>query len=182
MGTRTRMTYTDFCRLPDDNLVHEIIDGVHYMNPAPVPFHQKVIGMLFTQIQGYLTEHPLGEAYFAPVDILFSDYDVVEPDLVYIAREHLDILTEKNVQGAPDLLAEVLSPGTRKKDLELKYHLYEQHGVREYWIVDPGLKTVRVLRLEQGRYREAALLGHGDTLTTPLLPGLEIPLVKVFAR
>lgn len=118
--------------------------------------------------------------YFAPIDILFTKHDVVEPDLVYIANENLHILTDKNVQGPPDLLAEVLSQATKKRDSELKFALYQKHGVQEYWIVDPVTLTIRVLRLEDKQYQEALLLDQSGILTTPLLPGLNIPLQTVF--
>jgi Uma2 family endonuclease len=117
-------------------------------------------------------------ALFAPFDILFSKHDVVEPDLLYFsAARYAAVVTEKNAQGPPDLAVEILSPGTRRRDEVLKRRLYGRMGVSEYWIVDPGAETVKVFRLEKGKYRHHDLaLEDGDVLTTPLLPGLAIPL------
>jgi Uma2 family endonuclease len=116
--------------------------------------------------------------------VLFSDFDVLEPDLLYISQARLaQVLTEKNVQGAPDLVVEVGSPSTRRRDEKLKYQVYERFGVSEYWVVDPDLDVVKVHRLVDGRYVKAQELSleNGDVLTTPLLPDLEIPLTRLFA-
>ena len=100
---------------------------------------------------------------------------MVVPDLVFVATEHLSLITEKNLQGVPDLLVEILSPTTTTIDRRVKHALYELVGVPEYWIVDPERNTVQVFRLSGGRYAEALALGLGDRLETPLLPGLSIP-------
>lgn len=177
-----RLTYQDLLAMPEDGKRHELIDGVYYVSSAPRPLHQVVLTLLTALLGRHLDDQPLGQLLIGPVTVVFSDTDVVEPDLIYIARERLGIVTEINVSGgAPDLVVEILSPSTRRRDLVLKRRLYESRGVGEYWIVDPRAATVQVLRLDGGSYRAAAVLGAGDELTTPLLPGLAVPLDAVFA-
>lgn len=129
-----------------------------------------------------VVEEGLGLVLPAPVDVVLSEHDVVEPDLVFISRERRDRITEANIQGAPDLVVEVLE-STRRRDEITKRHLYERHGVREYWLVDPELETVKVWRAgERGFERRAELsLERGDSLTTPVIPGLELPLSRLFS-
>jgi len=180
--TSTKMTYEDLLLLPEDGLRHEIIDGEHYVNASPVTKHQRVSYNLIVEIGIYLREHPVGRLYPAPLDIVFSPYDVVEPDLLFITNERSEIITTKNIQGAPDLLVEILSESNRKYDEVTKRALYERTGVGEYWIVDPVSDTVRVFRRNAtGRYEIAANLSRDETLTSPLFPTLEIQLDEIFA-
>jgi len=181
----TRLTYDDFVRFPDDGLRHELIDGVHYVTPSPVTRHQQLSGRLYLAIGNYLEAHPeTGHLFHAPFDVIFSRWDVVEPDLLFIAADQLEILTTANVQGAPALVIEILSPGTRKRDLGIKRELFERGGVREYWVVDPKLADVAVYcRNLDGLLAPAGALtaADGSMLTTSLLPGFELPLAKLFA-
>jgi len=179
-----KFTYEDFVKFPDDGNRHEIIDGEHYVTPAPNTKHQRIVSRLTGSLVGYLDHHPIGEVFVAPFDVVFSNFSVVEPDLLYISRERRDILTDKHVQGAPDLVVEVLSPGTRKTDEVKKRDLYKRFGVREYWIVDPELDTIKVYRQVEGAFARVAELSAeaDDTLTTPLLPGWSVALTKIFAE
>jgi Uma2 family endonuclease len=180
----TRLTYDDFVLFPDDGKRHEIIDGEHYVTPSPSRRHQKLSGRLYFAIEHCVRAHPgIGEIYYAPFDVVLSLHDVVEPDLVFVAADQVDILTEKNVQGPPALVIEILSKSTRKRDAQMKRRLFERTGVREYWLVDPELDTVQVFRLTAGGKlaRVAELTAEDDyTLTTPLLPGCEIGLRELF--
>jgi Uma2 family endonuclease len=179
-----RLTYDDLVRMPDDGMRHEIIDGVHYVTPSPVLRHQTLVRRLLVAIANYLDAHPgAGEVFSAPLDTVFTPSDVVEPDLLLVAGDQLDILTEPNVQGAPALVIEILSPGTKTQDLGVKQQLYDRGGVREYWVIDPETNTVGVFRrAEDGGFPEVAgMKVSADTdLSTPLLPGLTIPLAKLF--
>lgn len=177
-----RFTYEDFLLFPDDGKRHEIIDGEHFVTPSPNTRHQVIVGNLYWALRGFLEQHPLGRAFLAPFDVVLSNYDVVEPDLLYISRQRLDVLTTKNVRGAPDLVIEIVSEGTRRKDEVIKRRLYERSDVGEYWVVDPELESVKVYqRAEQGLRRAAEYSNEaGDVLTTPRLPGLELPLADVF--
>ncbi|HXA16627.1 MAG TPA: Uma2 family endonuclease [Thermoanaerobaculia bacterium] len=180
--TSTKMTYEDLLLLPDDGLRHEIIDGEHYVNASPITRHQRVSMRIIAEILFYLREHPVGELFHAPFDVVFSRYDVVDPDLIFISNARRDIVTVKNIQGAPDLLVEILSQSNRRDDEVTKQALYERTGVGEYWIVDPARDVVRVFRRNAaGRYERAAELSENDTLTSPLFPTLEIQLQSVFS-
>jgi Uma2 family endonuclease len=183
-GPSVRLTYDDFVHFPDDGKRHELIDGEHYVTPSPNTKHQSIVFNLSGLIWAYLKGHRVGVAFGSPLDVVFSHFDVVEPDLLFVSDSRRKILTRKNVQGAPDLVVEVGSPGTRRRDELLKHQLYERFGVSEYWVVDPDLDLIKVHRLIDGRYTRVAelTLGAGDVLTTPLLPGLELPLAEIFAE
>jgi Uma2 family endonuclease len=178
-----KLTYDDFVLFPDDGQRHELIDGEHYVTPSPNLKHQAISRNILTSIGFYLRNHPVGRIYAAPLDVVFSHFDVVEPDLLFVAETRREVLTAANVQGAPDLVVEIGSPSTRRRDEKLKHRLYERFGVSEYWVVDPDIDVIAVYRLMDGEYLRAQELSfdRGDVITTPLLPGLEIPLAVVFA-
>jgi Uma2 family endonuclease len=179
-----RLTYDDFLRFPDDQR-HEIIDGEHYVTPSPTVRHQVLVGRLHYAVESFLREHAgLGRVFVARLDVVFTLWDVVEPDLLFVGADQSGIVTEKNVQGAPALVIEVLSPGTRKTDEHIKRRLFERAGVREYWLVDPELDLVNVFRRRSdGSFpREVELSREAhDILTTPVIPGLSIPLDELLA-
>ncbi len=181
-----RLTYADLRRLPDDGMRHELIDGEHYVTPAPRPKHQRVSSRIFLHVGMYLEEHPVGRMYYAPLDVLLTDFDCVEPDLLYVSSEcEQRQMTEDCLEGAPDLVVEILSPSTKRFDQGVKHRLYERFGVSEYWIVDPEKESVRVYRQEDDRLQLCEeLLRQGGAsapiLSTPLLPGFAIALDKIF--
>lgn len=181
----TRLSWDDLVQLPEDGKRHELIDGEHYVTPTPVPRHQVVVGNLFGMIWSHLREHRTGHVYTAPFDVILSKHDVVEPDVLYISHERArTIELTPWVKGAPSLVVEVGSPGTRKQDETIKLELYGRYGVDEYWVVDTELDIIKVFRRSGGRFDCVAelRLDDGDILTTPLLPGLTIPLREVFAE
>ena len=152
------------------------------MSPSPFTKHQRVSFNLSVILGVFLKQHPIGRVFAAPMDVVLSDTDVVEPDLLFIASEHASIITEKHIMGVPDLVVEVLSQGSRKTDEIIKRRLYEQFGVKEYWIVDPELESVKVYRMQDTGFVRIAELSveNGSVLTTPLLPDLTIPLFEIF--
>jgi Uma2 family endonuclease len=178
-----KLTYDDFLLFPDDGKRHELIDGEHYVTPSPARKHQKIAWNLNGLLWIYLQNHPVGDAFGAPFDVVFSHFDVVEPDLLFVSAERrAKVITDQNVQGAPDLVVEIGSPSTRKRDETIKRLLYERFGVREYWVIDPELDAIKVYRRVGERYERVAelTLEAGDTLTSPLLPALDLPLSKIF--
>ena len=177
-----RLTYDDFVQFPDDGLRHEIIDGVHYVTASPNLRHQRLVGRLHAAFVLYLREHPeAGEAFLSPFDVVFTQFDVVEPDLLFVAADQQDILTEKHVRGAPAIVIEIFSPTTQTRDERIKYQLFAREGVREYWLVDPDGNRVAVCRrAADGSFPRLVELGTTDTLTTPLLPGFAIVLEDLF--
>lgn len=176
----TKLTYADYLALPDDGLRHEIIEGKHYVTPSPVTRHQRISLRLAQLIQNYLDAHPVGELFIAPFDVLLSNHDIVEPDLLFLSTARAHFLTSKNLQGPPDLVVEILSPGTRRRDKGLKRNLYERVGVEEYWLIDPDQDEVMVHRRGTTGFEHVVRLSRAEVLTTPVLPGLDLPLERVF--
>ncbi len=171
-------TYDDLQYWENDHLRHEIIEGEHYMSPSPIPYHQIVSGNLFYEILDYVKKKQLGKIFSAPIDVVFHDSDVCVPDLVFVSNKNRHIIGDKNIQGAPDLIIEILSPGTEKLDKGLKYKRYAYYGVKEYWIVDPKAQLIEVHDLE-----EQALLQvfpKNQILNTPTFPDIDLNLSKIF--
>lgn len=179
LTNKVRLTYEDYAALGDEQR-YELLDGDLYMVPAPGWFHQIVSRNIEFVLWPFVKQHQLGTVVDAPVDVVLSLEDVVQPDLVYIAHHRRHIITEKNVRGAPDLIVEVLSPTSLERDKLVKRTLYEKHGVREYWIVDPVGKWIEVLRLGEAGYQLHGVFFEHDTLTSPLLPSFALPLSIVF--
>jgi len=177
-----KLTYDDYARIPDDGQRHEIIDGEHYAMPAPSRRHQRLSLELGSRLHLFVKDRRLGEVYDAPFDVLLSRHNIVQPDLMFISSERIGIVTDDNVQGAPDLIIEILSASTRRLDETVKLGLYDRYSVPEYWTFDTDRKTSRVYRRTlQGLRLMAELSAEaGDVLTTPLLPGIEIPLAEIF--
>ncbi|MGH8930789.1 MAG: Uma2 family endonuclease [Egibacteraceae bacterium] len=168
-ATYTGLTYDDLASFPDDNLRRELIDGELIVTAAPVRRHQRVILELASRLLVYVKENG-GEVYVAPLDVKFSDANVVEPDVLYIRPEHVDREEPRFVSSA-DLVVEVSSPSMRRLELVRKRELYQRFGVPEYWYVDLDADRVEVYRLCDGMYGLPTLLGMDDTLTSPQLPG-----------
>jgi Uma2 family endonuclease len=182
-STAVKLTYDDFVHFPDDGQRHELIDGEHYVTPSPNTTHQRVVGTLHWLIRSYLETHPIGQIFLAPYDVVFSQFDVVEPDLLYLSNERAaQVLTPLHAKGVPELVIEIGSQGTRKRDETIKRRLYERAGVSEYWIVDPTTEAVRLYAREGDRFAQPVELSRaaGDVVTTPLLPGLTLPLGRIF--
>jgi len=180
-----KLTYDDFLSFPDDGLRHELIDGEHYVTPSPTTKHQRVSRDLLIWLAGCLRASGRGEVLAAPFDVVLSWYDIVEPDLLVILNDQAQILTDKHVRGAPAIVIEILSPGTRGRDETAKRQLYETSGVREYWMVDPEREVVTLCRrLHGGGFAHAIVLSAAGAavLTSPLLPGLSLALPDLFGR
>jgi Uma2 family endonuclease len=180
-----KLTYDDYVLFPDDGLRHEIIDGEHCVTPSPILRHQSISGNLFLPVAIWLKTHPIGRIFYAPCDVIFSHFDIVVPDLLYMSHERAaEVMLAKHVRGAPELVIEIGSPGTRKRDETTKRRLYERAGVSEYWVVDPEPDVLRIYRREGEVFGRAVELTReaGEILTTPLLPGLEVPLADIFGE
>jgi Uma2 family endonuclease len=178
-----KLTYDDFVLFPDDGKLHELIDGEHYVTPSPNVRHQQIQGDLFALMWTYLEAHPIGRVFTSRLDVVFSRFDVVEPDIIYLSHERAEnVVTKANLQGAPELVIEIGSPSTRQRDETIKRHLYERSGVSEYWVIDPDIDVVRVYRRTGDSFARPIELSReaGDVLTTSLLPGLELPLARIF--
>src|SRR2546430_5869485 len=163
---RSGLTYEDYCALPDDGLRYEIVDGMLFAEPAPRRAHQKAVGNLFAILHAWVRAHDLGEVYVAPFDVILDPRTTVAPDLVFVVKDRLAIVAERGVEAAPDLLVEVLSPGTARRDRVRKLNADARHGVRHYWLVDPQAETVEGFELVEGAYRPRAA-GRGGGRRSP---------------
>ncbi len=174
-----RFTYQDYLLLPEDKR-YEILDGDLCVVAAPNMRHQRISKRLERALTA-LEEKGLGEMFHAPYDVILSDENVVQPDLLFVRKENAGVVTDMNLQGPPDLAVEILSPGTRNKDLEIKRKIYASYGVQEYWIVDPNVHSVEVLVLSETGYTSAGVYGKTGRFSSPLLPELNLSLSEIFA-
>jgi len=175
------LSYEDYCALPDDGKRHEILDGELYMTPPPSMGHQRVAGNLFVALRTFVTGRKIGEVLIAPVDVILERTSVVVPDLLFVGRYRAGIVTDRGVEGAPDLIVEILSPGTERRDRVEKAQLFARHGVAHYWLVDPVAHVLEAFELGQGVYRRTARLsGEADFVPT-LFSGLTIGLASLWS-
>lgn len=152
------------------------------MTPAPKTRHQRTVGRLYVALAEFVRKQDLGEVFLAPFDVVFGERTAVQPDLLFIRKDRLSIVTELNVQGAPDLVIEVLSPSNASFDRETKLQVYARAGVRELWYVDPDVRTVEILELgDDGRYVLTATLAGNASAVSAALPALSLTLDEVFA-
>jgi Uma2 family endonuclease len=183
--SQRKLTYADFLLFPDDGKRHEIIDGVHCVTPCPNFSHQELLGRLHLALGNFLaTRRALGRVVLSPFDVVMSNHDVVEPDLLFIAGDQQAIITDANVQGPPALVIEILSPSTRRRDVGIKRALFDRSGVREYWLVDPAGSVTVCRRAADGTFPTVATLTRVDAhvLTTPLLPDFSLSMADLFAE
>lgn len=173
-----RYTYDDLALFPDDHLRRELIDGELIVSPSPRVRHQAVVTELLVELALWTREHG-GKAFAAPLDVKFSDVTVLEPDVLLVRTEHLDLLEEKFISAAPDVVVEVSSPSTRHLELMRKHSVYETFGVAEYWYVDLEVDRVEVHRLVDGVYPAPRVLQRGDVLESPEVPGFSVPVAQL---
>ncbi len=174
-----KKTVADYRALPEGSL-YQLIEGELIMTPAPKLIHQDIARNLVRTFLDFLKENPVGKVYFAPVDIYFNNENVYQPDIVFISKDRLHILKEDGVYGAPDLIIEILSPATAYYDLRIKFKVYEQHGVKEYWIVDPELKEMEIYQLQNNKFVFVEKAEKEAKIKSTLLSGLEVGLKDVF--
>ena len=175
------LSYKDWLRLPDDNQLYELIDGELFVSPSPNVAHQRVSRNLAVLLHDHLRNTAMGELLFAPIGVRLDRRSVVEPDILVVLREHATRVRKQVIDGAPDLVVEVLSPGTARRDVGLKREKYRSSGVPEYWIVDPVHANIEVLVLERGEYVRFGLFTRSDTLRSRVLADLEVALAEVFS-
>jgi len=177
-----RWTFDELvAELPESNLPTELWDGELVMSPAPSFLHQKIVDRFHDLLKAWVRKHRLGETALAPIDMVLTTRRATQPDVVFISKERLGIIKER-ILGAADLVAEVISPGSRRRDRIDKRDLYEQHGVREYWLIDPEAKTVEVLHLEAGTYQLVGRCHPGERARSRLLKGFEVPVAPLFGE
>ena len=176
---KIKLTYDDYAKTPEDER-YELIDGVLIMVGSPNREHQTIQVEIGWRVVTFVKDGDLGWVFNPPFDVLLTDHDVVQPDLIFVSRERERVITDANIQGAPDLVVEILSPSSATRDRRDKFDLYARHGVAEYWLISPEARIVRVFVLRDGVFDEVGRYGENDTLTSATLEGLEIDLSEVF--
>jgi len=173
----------DLWDLPDDGQIYEVIDGELYMTPPPIPAHQNVTVNFSGTLAPYIRRHRLGKLLVAPCAVILAKgRRGVQPDLFFIRQDNLDIIGEKAVEGVPDLVIEISSPGTAKYDRTVKMRIYAEHRVKEYWIVDTPKKIVyQYTQPEGGAYKQTKSYRKGEKLRSDLFPGLALKIEDLFA-
>ncbi len=176
--THRRMTAREYFAMPEGPPYFQLVHGELFMSPSPIRQHQWISVRLASRIDEYLRAHPIGEVYTAPSDVEIDEENIFQPDIYFVSRERLGILNRQGAKGAPDLVIEILSPSTARLDREHKRAVYLHAGVRELWFVNVGKLQVEVYLRDHGSEHPAMILLTGDSLTTPLLPGLTIQVAE----
>jgi Uma2 family endonuclease len=176
---QARLTYADLLDLPEDGNRYELLEGELVVSPAPTPRHQRVVvnGTVFlrrAEDAGY------GSVYIAPIYVVFDEEHTTEPDLLFIRRDNLAIVRDDAIHGVPDLVVEVLSPGSRRRDMRVKLQIYARFGVPYYWIADPGPRTVQPYELTAQGYDAQPPLHADDSLSCPLFPDITTRVGDLF--
>ncbi len=174
-----KFTYKDYINTPEDKR-YELLDGDLIMVPSPSVEHQRILIRLTLYLVDFVAEGQLGEVLVAPCDVVLSDYDVLQPDIMFISKDRAYIIAPGSIRGAPDLVVEILSPSTEQRDRTAKSTIYARHGVREFWLVSPEERSVEVLSLEAEGYVRARIYKVEDSLSSPLLQGLSLPVKSLF--
>lgn len=180
VNTQVKLTYEDYVELPDDRR-YEIIDGELYEMTAPSIRHQEILFNLSLIFGPYVRVNRLGLVFFAPIDVMFAEDSVVQPDLIFISESRRHIVQDHAIVSAPDFVLEILSPSTAAHDRSRKADLYARYGMAEYWIVDSETETIEIRRLGDTSYDPAEIHDSG-AISTVLIPGLEVHLDDVFAE
>lgn len=181
--TPVKVSLQEYLALPETTLPHELVEGELRVTAAPSPWHQTVLNRIARALEDFVEARNLGVIFRALVDVILDPRIplALQPDIVYIRRERGEIVRER-IEGAPDLVVEILSPGTRDYDRTEKSARYAAAGVMEYWLADLESRTIEIRRLDQRPPVTVAVFGVADTLTSPLFPGFTVPVAPIFAR
>lgn len=175
-----RLTYADYRALPDDGTRYELVEGELRIMPSPTTSHQTVVLNLAVKLKTFTKEKDLGLVFVAPLDVQLSDDLCYQPDVLFVAKESKAQITEVDIQGAPDLVVEIVSPSSRRIDRKEKMENYAKHGAREYWLVYPETIFVEVFVLRDGKYEMLGRYGEGEMMRSEVLSGLEFLTETMF--
>lgn len=181
MVQRKKYTYQDYLNLLDDGKRHEVINGELIMVAAPSTFHQTVLINLVNELKNFLNKEKSGKMFCAPTDVKLSESNVVQPDIIFISQERLNIITDNNVDGVPDLIIEILSPGTAYYDLIEKKEIYERFEVKEYWIVDPNKHRVEIYNNVNQQFELNQRIDLTGVVKSLVIKGFEVTLENIFS-
>lgn len=175
------LTYEDYARLtPLNSGNYELRNGKIEAMPSPIPSHQLISSELHIALGGFIRQHRLGKFIAAPMDTQFTEHDTFQPDLLFVSNERLGIIGEKKIEGAPDLVVEILSPGNTPKEMSYKRHVYESTGVREYWFIEPEQRTLSQYERVGDELRWQRTLTPDDILRSAVVAGFEMGLGRIF--
>jgi Uma2 family endonuclease len=177
---RDTYTYADYALLPE-GAPYQLIAGKLIVTPAPTPYHQMISIRLQTRLFRFVEERNLGVVLEAPIDVYLEETETYQPDIIYIAGDRLHIIEQARINGAPDLVVEILSPSTAYYDLKKKARKYAEHGVKEYWIVDPEEKSIELYRGVEGAFVREERVEETGTVKSRLLEGFEVEAPELFA-
>ena len=178
-GTGRLYTYEDYLKIDDDNR-YELIGGKLIVVPSPKTIHQEIVLGIASVMKEFVSKNNLGKVFIAPTDVLLSETEKPQPDILFIPNERLNIVTENNIQGAPDLVVEVLSPSTKKYDKVEKSRMYYLYGVKEFWIVDPDGEVIDVFVPGEKNWNLFQAYNKDGILESSILTGFEVKLKDIF--
>lgn len=176
---KKKFTYEDYLKTPDDKR-YELIEGELLMTPSPIPQHQRISRDLEFELLRFVKANNLGEVFDAPCDVYLDDENVVQPDILFISKERLNIIGEKNIKGSPDLVIEIISESSAYRDMVQKKKLYAKFGVKEYWVVIPEEGSIEIFILKDSTYQPCKTYSREDILESPFLKGFKIALKEIF--
>lgn len=176
---KIKFTYQDYLLTPEDKR-YELIEGDLFMTPSPTWNHQTISTNLYEKLNDFVKKNKLGFVRFAPIDVVLSDEDVIQPDILFISHERKNRITKENVRGAPDLVVEIISPGTENRDKVIKKKLYGRYGAIEMWIVDSNVKTIELIGWEGSQFKTLQTFPQNSTFESPLLKDFCFPVKEIF--
>ncbi|MBI5207515.1 MAG: Uma2 family endonuclease [Candidatus Firestonebacteria bacterium] len=176
---KRKFTYEDYLKTPEDKR-YELIEGELIMTPSPIIYHQRISKKIYYELEKFIREKRIGEIFYAPCDVHLDNGNVFQPDILFVSKNRLNIIGEKNIQGAPDLIIEILSEATAYMDFGKKKRLYARFGVKEYWIADPQEKVIEIYSLKDNMFILINTFSEKDILKSSFL-GIEIKLSDIFA-
>lgn len=179
---RRPCTADEYRAMPESLTKSSLIDGVLVEEPSPSDEHQFIVGRFFSTLDDFVEQHDLGAVRLSPFDVWLAEEEVVQPDVLYVAKARLSLIRKNGVHGAPDLVIEVASPSTRRWDRSVKRERYARRGVPELWLIEPALRQVEIHRFAECPHGPLKILSSADELQTPLLPGFRLPVWRLFAR
>lgn len=179
-GGEKTYTYKDYAALPE-GAPYQLIGGELVLTPAPGTYHQVVSMKLEFEMARYVLERNLGLVLYAPVDVYLGETDTYQPDLIFISRERMHIIEPARINGAPDLVVEILSPATAYYDLRKKFRVYERCGVREYWVVDPEEKVIEVFALKEGKFVLVQRAEGTGEVSSGVIEGFTVSVESIFS-
>lgn len=175
-------TYEDYLKLPEaPGCRFEILEGILVKEPSPSLHHQRISRELGRQLMAFFDQYdPAGEFFFAPLDVTLSDSNVLQPDMIFVSSARKGIMHKERIDGPCDLVVEIMSPASRRKDRLQKLEIYRKAGIPHYWLVDPEENTLEAFLLSNGDYALVATGGPGNNFTNSQFPGLVLDLERVF--